>query len=191
MRALVQPFSFTKREEEEKQRLRLTCSNPELNASQKRSQTAFKAKPVPKNLFSNYAYERMREEDFYRALKKRIRAEEMLKSSSLPPSMAAREKYRSKSLDYLDSSGGSKLRGHKRACEVLRQGMTFEDKSHKRRGKPFWMTRKMSNSITDSSEVSPYESVSEPERRHHKRPHSAISINRSNLASVLRMQTVR
>lgn len=36
----------------------------------------------------------MHEDEFYRALQKRIRAEEMLKASSLPPSMAKREKIR-------------------------------------------------------------------------------------------------
>lgn len=38
----------------------------------------------------------MHEDEFYRALQKKIRAEEMLKASSLPPSMAKREKTKSK-----------------------------------------------------------------------------------------------
>ena len=190
LQALVQPFSFTKREEEEKQRIRSSCSNPDLSSST-RQHTPFKAKPVPKNLFSTYAYER-------------IRAEEMLKSASLPPSMAAREqKYRSKSLDFLDHKAHSKkrnkCRGYKRACEVLRREIDFdlnnkENKSQKRRSKPSWLTSssRRTNSITDSStEASPYESISEPDRRSKMRPHSALSINRNNLASVLRIETVR
>lgn len=203
LQALVQPFSFTKREEEEKQRIRSSCSNPDLSSST-RQHTPFKAKPVPKNLFSTYAYERMREDDFYRALKKRIRAEEMLKSASLPPSMAAREqKYRSKSLDFLDHKAHSKkrnkCRGYKRACEVLRREIDFdlnnkENKSQKRRSKPSWLTSssRRTNSMTDSStEASPYESISEPDGSSKMRPHSALSINRNNLASVLRIETVR
>lgn len=200
LQALVQPFSFTKREEEEKQRIRSSCSNPDLST---RQHTPFKAKPVPKNLFSNYAYERMREDDFYRALKKRIRAEEMLKSASLPPSMAAREqKHRSKSLDFLDHKAKkrNKTRGYRRACEVLKREIEFDDNSNnkenntkKRRSKSAWLSSsRRTNSITDSStEASPYESISEPERRSKARPHSALSINRNNLASILRIQTVR
>lgn len=38
----------------------------------------------------------MHEDEFYRALQKKIRAEEMLKASSLPPSMAKREKNQQK-----------------------------------------------------------------------------------------------
>lgn len=204
LQALVQPFSFTKREEEERQRIRSSCSNPDLSSSS-RPHTPFKAKPVPRNLFSNYAYERMREDEFYRALKKRIRAEEMLKSSSLPPSMAARErKFRSKSLDFLDYKSSKKKRhksrGYKRACEVLRREMQTNEynkntNSPKRRSRSAWLPSHRSrrrSSITDSStEVSPYESISEPERRSKTRPHSALSINRNNLASVLRIETVR
>lgn len=93
----MRPFSFTKRDEElqaltkhlSKSSPSIFLDSPPLKIKQ------FKAKPVPKNLFSNYVYKKMHEDEFYRALQKRIRAEEMLKASSLPPSMAKREKVKS------------------------------------------------------------------------------------------------
>ncbi|KAG5309610.1 F161A protein, partial [Acromyrmex insinuator] len=65
-------------------------SSPELYSS-----TRFKAKPVPRNLFGTEVYDRMLEDEYYRQLRKRLRAAEMLKSSSLPPSMARRERVKS------------------------------------------------------------------------------------------------
>lgn len=51
----------------------------------------FRAKPCPKNLFSNYFYHKMWEEEYFRALNRKLRAEELLKISTLPPSMRRRE----------------------------------------------------------------------------------------------------
>lgn len=51
----------------------------------------FRAKPCPKNLFSNYFYHKMWEDEYFRALNRKLRAEELLKMSSLPPSMRRRE----------------------------------------------------------------------------------------------------
>ncbi|XP_046402211.1 protein FAM161A isoform X2 [Ischnura elegans] len=90
LKAMMKPFSFVKRDEEEKRYL-VTHSSPELRNISK-PMKLFKAKPVPRNLFSSHVYQRMREDEFYRTLRKRIRSEELLRSSSLPPSMAAREK---------------------------------------------------------------------------------------------------
>ncbi|XP_072749671.1 uncharacterized protein [Anoplolepis gracilipes] len=72
----------------------LARSSPELRSS-KSSSSRFKAKPVPRNLFGTEVYDRMLEDEYYRQLKKRVRAAELLKSSSLPPSMARRERVRS------------------------------------------------------------------------------------------------
>ncbi|XP_011629950.1 protein FAM161A isoform X2 [Pogonomyrmex barbatus] len=69
-------------------------SSPEL-CSSKSSSSRFKAKPVPRNLFGTEVYDRMLEDEYYRQLRKRVRAAEMLKSSSLPPSMARRERVKS------------------------------------------------------------------------------------------------
>ena len=170
----------------------LARSNPELYSIPTPPPIVkFKAKPIPKNLFSNYAYDRMREEEFYRALKKRIRAEEMLKISSLPPSMALREKqYLSKSLDYMDSIKNSD------------KNIDFDDVSRDKLDVPKKKCYHRShrkkdngrlNSATDSCSLeipSPYESVLNDGRKK-SRPHSAYNTCRNNLASVLRIETAR
>ncbi|XP_011697161.1 PREDICTED: protein FAM161A [Wasmannia auropunctata] len=69
-------------------------SSPEL-CSSKSGSSRFKANPVPRNLFGTEVYDRMLEDEYYRQLRKRVRAAEMLKSSSLPPSMARRERVKS------------------------------------------------------------------------------------------------
>lgn len=71
----------------------LTRSSPEIRS--KSVNTNFKAKPVPKNLFSTEIYDRMLENEYYRQLQKRLRAAQLMKSSSLPPSMARRERVKS------------------------------------------------------------------------------------------------
>ncbi|KAG7204078.1 hypothetical protein KM043_001929 [Ampulex compressa] len=73
----------------------LARSSPEICTKSASSGGRFKAKPVPKNLFCTEIYDRMLEDEYYRQLKKRIRAAELMKSSSLPPSMARRERVKS------------------------------------------------------------------------------------------------
>lgn len=96
--ANMQPFSFTRREEElNALTKRLSKSSPSVFLDDPPIKVKhFTAKPVPRNLFSNYIYKKMHEDEFYRALQKKIRAEEMLKASSLPPSMAKRERSKPK-----------------------------------------------------------------------------------------------
>ncbi|XP_043255067.1 protein FAM161A [Colletes gigas] len=73
----------------------LTRSSPEIRSKSVSACMKFKAKPVPKNLFSTDIYDRMLEDEYYRQLQKRVRAAELMKSSSLPPSMARRERVKS------------------------------------------------------------------------------------------------
>ncbi|OAD58342.1 hypothetical protein WN48_11304 [Eufriesea mexicana] len=73
----------------------LTRSSPEIRSKSINKSTKFKAKPVPKNLFSTDIYDRMLEDEYYRQLQKRLRAAQLMKSSSLPPSMARRERIKS------------------------------------------------------------------------------------------------
>lgn len=76
----------------------MSRSSPELptkKISSSRFSSRFKAKPVPKNLFGTEIYDRMLEDEYFRQLKKKIRAAELMKSSSLPPSMARRERIKS------------------------------------------------------------------------------------------------
>ncbi|XP_034192902.2 uncharacterized protein LOC117610073 [Osmia lignaria lignaria] len=73
----------------------LARSSPELRGRSVSANAKFKAKPVPKNLFSTEIYDRMLEDEYYRQLQKKIRAAQLMKSSSLPPSMARRERVKS------------------------------------------------------------------------------------------------
>ncbi|XP_076234708.1 uncharacterized protein LOC143179384 [Calliopsis andreniformis] len=73
----------------------LTRSSPEICTKGINVGKKFKAKPVPKNLFGTEIYDRMLEDEYYRQLQKRVRATELMKSSSLPPSMARRERVKS------------------------------------------------------------------------------------------------
>jgi protein FAM161A len=63
----MKPFKFMKRDEERKL-LPICHSSPDLRDFGDISPKLkpFKAKPVPKNLFSNYIYKRMREDEYYR-----------------------------------------------------------------------------------------------------------------------------
>ncbi|XP_015439693.1 PREDICTED: protein FAM161A [Dufourea novaeangliae] len=73
----------------------LARSSPEIRSKSVNALTKFKAKPVPKNLFTTEIYDRMLEDEYYRHLQKRVRAAELMKSSCLPPSMARRERVKS------------------------------------------------------------------------------------------------
>ncbi|XP_076392298.1 uncharacterized protein LOC100883008 isoform X2 [Megachile rotundata] len=73
----------------------LARSSPDIRNRIVNTNIKFKAKPVPKNLFSTEIYDRMLEDEYYRQLQKKIRAAQLMKSSSLPPSMARRERVKS------------------------------------------------------------------------------------------------
>ncbi|KAH1001261.1 hypothetical protein HUJ04_013496 [Dendroctonus ponderosae] len=201
--AQMRPFSFTRRDEEMQELTRkfsksLPCVyNDELPVKAKK----FKAKPIPRNLFSNYIYKKMHEDEFYRALQKKIRAEEMLKHASLPPSMAKREKSRPKidvcprsyrDLETPDNSTQSTRKTRKvpnfkayhdkyeRELEELKNEFIstsprpFKLKSTKKGRKGYSRISSASNS--DTRTASSWD---------------MSSINRSNLAAVLRIQSAK
>ncbi|OWR52287.1 hypothetical protein KGM_211235 [Danaus plexippus plexippus] len=91
LRAQMKPFSFTKREENG---ISGTCDRAINILPKSKRKKRFKARPVPKNLFSNYFYDKVKDENFFRSLNKRIRAEEMLRHSSFPGSIGVRERSR-------------------------------------------------------------------------------------------------
>ncbi|XP_034250275.1 uncharacterized protein LOC117650782 [Thrips palmi] len=82
------PFNFVSNERQ------YTRSTPDISSSHCRSPSPklFRARPIPRNLFSNYVYQKKQDDEFFRALKRKVRAEEMLRAASLPPSMAFRER---------------------------------------------------------------------------------------------------
>ncbi|XP_072929946.1 uncharacterized protein [Epargyreus clarus] len=90
LRAQMKPFSFTKREENGNS----ICERAVNVIPKGKKKKRFRARPVPKNLFSNYFYDKVKEDNFFRSMNKRIRAEEMLRNSSFPGTMAARDRSR-------------------------------------------------------------------------------------------------
>lgn len=79
------PFSFMKREEEKK---RLKAEAFRLRHPTEEGQAVmFRAQPVPKHLFDPQVNEQIREEEEYRRIRVKMRAEEMLAKSKLPGSM--------------------------------------------------------------------------------------------------------
>ncbi|XP_078676318.1 protein FAM161A-like [Branchiostoma floridae x Branchiostoma belcheri] len=91
LKSMEKPFSFYKREEEKKKE-RLEKAQFMMKTSPKKKKVKqFKAKPVPKSLHDPAAADRILEDEEYRAIKKKMRAEELMRSASLPPSMQARE----------------------------------------------------------------------------------------------------
>ncbi|XP_043274308.1 protein FAM161A isoform X2 [Venturia canescens] len=104
--AQVKPFRL---ECERRAGKAISRSSPELCSRSARSTSRFRAKPVPKNLFGTQVYDRMLEDEYYRQLQKKVRAAELLKSASLPPSMARRERVKStilQSPNYVDEKEG-------------------------------------------------------------------------------------
>ncbi|CAB3249014.1 unnamed protein product [Arctia plantaginis] len=91
LRAQMKPFSFTKREDKGPGGV---CDRAVHVLPKTKKKKRFKARPVPKNLFSNYFYDKMREDYFFRSMNKRIRAEEMLRHASYPGSTVARDRSR-------------------------------------------------------------------------------------------------
>ncbi|CAH1956560.1 unnamed protein product [Acanthoscelides obtectus] len=207
LQAQMKPFSFTKRDEEIQELTReLSRSTPNLYYEPPLKIKKFKAKPIPKNLFSNYIYKKMHEDEFYRALQKRIRAEEMLRAASLPPSMAKREKskpkmdvcprsYRDNEKEEKSLRKVGKIPNFKayhdqleRELEELKNEFIstspkpFKFKTSKRNDKRGKRSYRHSSASSKSSST--------------KTPSSSSldvvpSLNRSNLAAVLRIQSAR
>ncbi|XP_044197754.1 protein FAM161A [Thunnus albacares] len=86
LRTVNKPFSFLERERLKKEQRQLRNQQPSAQEKIK----PFKAKPVPKSVYAAASGEQMREEQLYRSIKTQMRAQEMLQSASVPPSMLAR-----------------------------------------------------------------------------------------------------
>lgn len=97
LNAQVKPFGFDNGPDRPRSRcISRSLSSPQIVTPEpppSPSPHKFKAQPVPKGVQdSNYFHQKMEEEDYFRHLSKRVRAEELLKMSTLPPSMKRREK---------------------------------------------------------------------------------------------------
>ncbi|CAH0551221.1 unnamed protein product [Brassicogethes aeneus] len=207
LQAQMRPFSFTRRDEElQALTRRFSKSTPSLYLDDPPIKIKkFKAKPVPKNLFSNYIYKKMHEDEFYRALQKKIRAEEMLKAASLPPSMSKREKRRSKMdvcpRSYRDlenqSKGTTKTKKKAKPSNFKLSHDQFEKQLEELKNdfistspRPF----KLSTSKRADKKGRRYRNCSASSKSSDTRTCSSAdlqSVNRSNLAAVLRIQSAR
>lgn len=86
LRSVPKPFSFLERERLKKEQKQLRPPPP----SDQDKIKPFKAKPVPKAVYAAATGEQMKEEQLFRSIKIQTRAEELLHSASMPPSMLAR-----------------------------------------------------------------------------------------------------
>ncbi|XP_021412954.2 protein FAM161A [Oncorhynchus mykiss] len=83
-----QPFSFLERERLKREQREEQLRN--LQPNSKERVQPFRAKPVPKAVYEAASGEQLKEEQLYRAIKMQMRAQELLNSASMPPSMLAR-----------------------------------------------------------------------------------------------------
>ncbi|XP_037620670.1 protein FAM161A [Sebastes umbrosus] len=110
LRSIQKPFSFLERERLKKEQKQL--HHPHQSDQEKVK--PFKAKPVPKAVYVAASGEHMKEEQLYRSIKIQMRAQEMLLSSSMPPSMLARRlSDRKKTKDGSAATGGDDIFSHR------------------------------------------------------------------------------
>lgn len=84
--ASQKPFKFIEREKQRNEMRKMQLRD--LSAPEKKPKL-FKAKPVPRCVYSAAVNEKLKEEELYREIRIRMRAEELLRNSSLPNSRLA------------------------------------------------------------------------------------------------------
>ncbi|KAM9155640.1 protein FAM161A isoform 2-T2 [Pangshura tecta] len=84
--ASQRPFQFIKREEQRKEIRKMQLKD--LSLPEKKTKL-FQAKPVPKSVYSPAINDKLKEEELYREIRIQMRAEELLRNSSLPNSRLA------------------------------------------------------------------------------------------------------
>ncbi|XP_030345244.1 protein FAM161A isoform X2 [Strigops habroptila] len=84
--ASQKPFKFIEREKQRSEMRKMQLRD--LSAPEKKT-ALFKAKPVPRCVYSPAVNDRLKEEELYREIRIRMRAEELLRNSSLPNSRLA------------------------------------------------------------------------------------------------------
>ncbi|GLH08319.1 Uncharacterized protein GBIM_13578 [Gryllus bimaculatus] len=156
--------------------------------------STFKARPVPKNLFSSRNNYKMQNAEVYRSLQRKVRAEKLLHSSSLPPSMAAREKGSRSISSNFQSGCGSRLtesecssaKEGKCNTEVVKQNCTgghCDKKDSTPIGCP------STSGITSTSSNESFPAVFR--MRMQSCPPSVGIPSKNNLAAILRIQSTR
>ncbi|XP_009639833.1 protein FAM161A isoform X1 [Egretta garzetta] len=84
--ASQKPFKFIEREKQRNEIRKMQLRD--LSTPEKKTKL-FKAKPVPKCIYSPAVNDKLKEEELYREIRIRMRAEELLRNSSLPNSRLA------------------------------------------------------------------------------------------------------
>ncbi|KFQ16305.1 Protein FAM161A, partial [Leptosomus discolor] len=84
--ASQKPFKFIEREKQRSEIRKMQLRD--LSAPEKKTKL-FKAKPVPRCVYSPAVNDKLKEEELYREIRIRMRAEELLRNSSLPNSRLA------------------------------------------------------------------------------------------------------
>ena len=92
LKSTEKPFSFMRREGEKKKH-RHEMALRKLAESQVTRSRVSKARPVPREIFDSRIDEEIREEEEYRRIRIKMRAEETLAKSSLPPSMKVKGRH--------------------------------------------------------------------------------------------------
>ncbi|XP_027721368.1 protein FAM161A isoform X2 [Vombatus ursinus] len=82
------PFTFIAREERKKEARKVQLADA-LEPEKRKNQ--FKAKPVPRSTYSSTLSDRLKEEEFFRDIRIHVRAQELLRNSSLPRNMKAHQ----------------------------------------------------------------------------------------------------
>ncbi|XP_058116861.1 uncharacterized protein LOC131288591 [Anopheles ziemanni] len=208
LQSQIKPFHFSERLNRGNSRcLSRSLSSPallgtglELGLDGPAKVRPFKAKPCPKKLFSSSFQTKAWEEEYFRFLNKRLRAEEMLRQATLPPSMARRERSERKNClsrhsvttdettkDRPGSAGGGKKSKRKRKTR----------KSFKRRKSVEEKCADYFASVTDPSRIlyptsnSSCSNSTDPNRGSGDTPAPIYPVNRPNLAATLRTEWCR
>ncbi|XP_045502462.1 protein FAM161A isoform X2 [Colias croceus] len=212
LRARMKPFSFTKREENGSDN---TCERAQHILPKSKKKRRFKARPVPKNLFSNYFYDKSRENNFFRSMNRRIRAEEMLRNASFPGNMAMRERSRlstpaahsdlpiDPSLAGASVSSADNLRsisptkGFRKSSKnakdnfITTSPQPFRFNTADRANKKMQDIQKKVCQGSNCSESSVHHGISETTKAYSALDLNSIAVGRSNLAALLRAEAVR
>ena len=92
LKTTEKPFRFTKREAEKKRTRALSQGHECAQAKSENDNRLFKAKPIPKHLFDPRINEQVREQEEYRRIRIKMRAQDLLAGSKLPGSMQIRSR---------------------------------------------------------------------------------------------------
>ncbi|XP_062429480.1 protein FAM161A isoform X2 [Rhea pennata] len=120
--ASQKPFKFIEREKQKNEIRKMQLKD--LSAPEKKTKL-FKAKPVPKCVYSPAVNDKLKEEELYREIRIKMRAEELLRNSSLPSSRLAikdiNRKKKHKCIEPKETEHKPKIKSNVPDFEILHQ----------------------------------------------------------------------